>query len=199
MNLPLLKESIEGIDIYLLDQILKSRYQTNEKILDVGCGTGRNLKWFYLNNYKIYGIDLNSEYIEFCKNRYPKRKDYFKQALVNSIPYLDNSFKHIVCNAVLHFAKDLTEYLKMFYEMLRILEPGGSLFIRMASEFGIEHMIKHLGDGNYLLPDNSTRFLLTSELLTELKNNNNIIFLEDVKTTIVENKRSMTTIVLQKK
>ncbi|PHS51749.1 MAG: hypothetical protein COB01_09230 [Lutibacter sp.] len=33
MNIQSLKESIDGIDIYLLDQILKNRYQQNEKIL----------------------------------------------------------------------------------------------------------------------------------------------------------------------
>jgi len=45
MNIKTLKENIEGIDIYILDQILKDRYQVGSKILDAGCGGGRNLKW----------------------------------------------------------------------------------------------------------------------------------------------------------
>jgi len=46
MNITTLKEAINGTDIYLLDQILKDRYETGDKILDAGCGKGRNLKWF---------------------------------------------------------------------------------------------------------------------------------------------------------
>ena len=86
----------------------------------------------------------------------------------------------------------------MVAEFVRVLKPHGSLFIRIASEFGIENQIELINNRIYKLPDGSNRFLLTTELLNEIKNTNTIIFLEDVKTTIVEDKRSMTTLVLKK-
>ena len=86
----------------------------------------------------------------------------------------------------------------MFEELLRILKPQGSLFIRIASNFGIESQVEVIGNGVYKLPDGSTRFLLTQELLEQIENRNDIAFLENTKTTIVHKQRSMTTLVLKK-
>ena len=197
MNLQLLKEHIEGIDIYILDQILKDRYQPGNKILDVGCGSGRNLKWFYNTDFEIHGTDLNSDSINHCKKLYPQQKENFMLATAEKMPYNINSFDHIICNAVLHFAEDLSQYLKMFNELLRILKPQGTLFIRMASNFGLENEIEHIGKGVYNLPDGSKRFLLTQDIIDTMLSNN-VCLLENIKTTLVHNKRAMTTIVLKK-
>jgi len=198
MNVKNLKENIDEIDIYLIDQILKERYQPGEKILDAGCGNGRNLKWFYNNDFKIYGTDINSDRIKSCQELYPNQKKNFSVASVEESKFVSNSFNHVICNAVLHFAKNLSHYLKMFEELLRILKPQGSLFIRIASNFGIENQVELIGDGVYKLPDGSTRFLLTQEIVEQIENRTDITFLENVKTTIVHNQRSMTTLVLKK-
>lgn len=198
MNIQSLKESVDGIDIYILDQILKNRYQPGDEILDAGCGSGRNLKWFYSVDYKIYGIDISLKDIEYCKKVYSEQKNHFIQASVEKIPFEENTFDHVICNAVLHFAEDLSQYSKMFKELLRILKPNGSLFIRMASNFGMENQVELLANGNYILPDGSTRFLLTKEILKDLVNNKSIELMEDTKTTIVKDKRCMTTLVIKK-
>lgn len=198
MNIKNLNENIEGIDIYLIDQIIKERYQPGEKILDAGCGNGRNLKWFYKNDFKIYGTDINSERIKKCQEFYPNQKMNFSKASIEENNFDTNCFDHVVCNAVLHFAKDLSQYLKMFEELFRILKPQGSLFIRIASNFGIENQVKLIGDGVYKLPDGSTRFLLTQEILDQLEKRSDITFLENLKTTLVHKQRSMTTLVLKK-
>ena len=198
MNLQTLKKNIEGIDIYILDQILKERYQPKEKILDVGCGNGRNLKWFYNNGFEIHGIDTNQDQLQFCKELYVAQQANFVQSSIKQMPYTPNSFDHLICNAVLHFAEDLNEFLQMFEELLRVLKPKGSLFIRVASNFGIENQLEFINNGVYKLPDGSTRFLLTPQILADLQANYCISWLEDVKTTIVHNKRSITTLVIKK-
>ena len=198
MNLQTLETTIKDVDIYILDQILKNRYQPGSKILDAGCGSGRNLKWFYTSDYKIYGIDINLRDIEYCKEVYSKQKEHFIQGSITQIPFEANSFDHVLCNAVLHFAEDLSHYLKMFEELFRILKPNGSLFIRIASNFGIETQVEHLSNGVYKLPDGSTRFLLTQKILDELLSKKGISLIENVKTTIVHNQRCMTTLVIKK-
>lgn len=198
MNLELLKDNIAGIDIYILDQILKNRYQPGDKILDAGCGNGRNLKWFYNTGFEIHGTDIDKERLIHCKEIYPEQKEHFIFATVENSPYQANSFNHIICNAVLHFAEDLSQYLKMFEELLRILKPQGTLFIRTASNFGIENQVVHIGNGVYNLPDGSQRFLLTQNILNDLLHRKDISFIETVKTTIVYNKRCMTTLVIEK-
>ncbi len=198
MNLLTLKKNIKGIDIYVLDQILKDLYQPGTKILDAGCGSGRNLKWFYQSDFEIHGTDTDTEQLLRCKELYPAQKANFIHANIEKMPYKANSFDHIVCNAALHFAEDLSHFLKMFEELLRVLKPKGSLFIRIASNFGIENLVILLDHGIYKLPDGTTRFLLTPEILEDLQNNKDVLFIEDIKTTIVHNKRSMTTLVIKK-
>ncbi|QCX39010.1 class I SAM-dependent methyltransferase [Aureibaculum algae] len=198
MNIQLLKENIEGIDIYILDQIVKDNYQPRDTILDAGCGTGRNLTWFYNNNFEIHGVDNQIESIAYCKEKYVRQQEHFKFALVEELPYESNNFDHIICNAVLHFAENLSQFWKMFDELVKVLKPQGSLLIRMASNFGIENQVKLITDGVYALPDGSTRFLLDDKLLRDLQNRIELTFLENVKTTIVHNQRSMTTLLLRK-
>ena len=198
MNLSVLKENIAGIDIYILDQILKDNYESSATILDAGCGNGRNLKWFYNNQFEIHGTDIDPHKIDYCKKVYPLQKDHFIVATAEEMPYETAYFDHIICNAVLHFAENTAQFFKMFQELVRILKPQGTLLIRMASNFGIASKIIPIKDGVYRNPDLSTRFLLTQTILDDLLENKAISLIEGVKTTIVHDKRSMTTIVLKK-
>jgi len=198
MHITTLKEHIKDVDIYILDQILKDRYQSGAKILDAGCGSGRNLRWFYQPDYEIYGTDTNKDQLKFCQELYEKQKNNFKYSDIEETPYESNYFDHVICIAVLHFAKDLNQFLKMFDELLRILKPQGSLLIRTATNIGIENQVQKMSNGVFNLPDGSTRFLLTADILKDLEEDNRFKWIENVKTTIVQNKRAMTTLVLQK-
>jgi len=88
--------------------------------------------------------------------------------------------------------------LQMFSQLNRVLKPGGSLFIRMASDIGIENKIVPLGNGRFSLPDGSDRFLLTKPLIEELLNSFPLTLAEPVKTTNVQDIRCMTTLVMVK-
>ncbi len=198
MPIHTLKEQINNIDIYLLDQILKERYLHGEKILDAGCGGGRNLKWFCKNSYEVFGVDTDHEKIEMIKERYGPSYTNFLVASITQLPLEDNSFHHIICNAVLHFAKNTTQFLDMFLELIRVLKPKGSIFIRMASNIGIENSIKPIGDGVFQLPDETVRFLLTPSILEALLLTHNLEFIEPLKTTNVANLRTMSTLMLTK-
>ncbi|MFK5982423.1 MAG: class I SAM-dependent methyltransferase [Flavobacteriaceae bacterium] len=185
-------------DIYLLDQILKERYLPTETILDAGCGSGRNLHWFYNNDFNIYGIDQNEAQIENLKLKYSKQKDHFSVSSIKSMNFEDEFFNHIICNAVLHFAKNKVHFKMMFSELLRVLKPEGSLFIRVASNIGIEDKIIPISEGVFKLPDGTTRFLLTKALFSEIKKEHQFKMLEIFKTVNVNDLRSMTTLVIQK-
>ncbi|RYD73106.1 MAG: class I SAM-dependent methyltransferase, partial [Sphingobacteriales bacterium] len=53
----IIQDWLNETDIYLIDQILKNRFHPEMKILDAGCGDGRNLNYFLYNNYNVYGVD----------------------------------------------------------------------------------------------------------------------------------------------
>lgn len=198
MKQHILTEILGNADIYLIDQILKGRYQQNDLILDAGCGSGRNLHYFHKSDFTFYANDNNPEHIENLQKRYPKLATNFKVAALENMSFSDEMFDHVLCNAVLHFAKSETHFKEMFSELVRVLKKGGSLFIRMTSDIGIEGKPTLLHDGVYFLPDGSHRFLLTRDLLNEMLSTHQLSLLENVKSTNVSDLRSMTTLVLMK-
>ena len=193
-----LQTTLGNIDIYLLDQILKERYHKTDKILDAGCGSGRNLHWFYNNEYNLYAVDKEIESIDYIRSVYPKWSKKMEVCDLEQLKFKNDYFDHIICSAVLHFAHDLTQFEAMFSELRRVLKPFGTLFIRMTSDIGIEDKITPINDGVYLLGDESYRFLLTREILSNLMKKHSLSFLEPLKSTNVHDLRSMTTLVLQK-
>ena len=193
-----LQTTLGNIDIYLLDQILKERYHKTDKILDAGCGSGRNLHWFYNNEYNLYAVDKEIESIDYIRSVYPKWSKKMEVCDLEQLKFKNDYFDHIICSAVLHFAHDLTQFEAMFSELIRVLKPFGTLFIRMTSDIGIEDKITPINDGVYLLGDESYRFLLTREILSNLMKKHSLSFLEPLKSTNVHDLRSMTTLVLQK-
>jgi 2-polyprenyl-3-methyl-5-hydroxy-6-metoxy-1,4-benzoquinol methylase len=193
-----MKDSLGTTDIYLIDQILKDRYKPAETILDAGCGTGRNLVWFYKNKFTIYGLDKDTQNILYTQNQYPEFANNFINTTIEENTFLPESFNHIICNAVLHFAKNEKHFTEMFDALIRLLKPNGTLFIRVASNLVLKDKMKLLKNGIYQIPDGTRRFLVTKELINTLQNRYNFSFLEPIKTTNVQDLRSMTTFVLKK-
>ncbi|MDQ2720149.1 MAG: class I SAM-dependent methyltransferase [Bacteroidota bacterium] len=187
-------------DIYLVDQIMKERYMEGDKILDAGCGGGRNMHWFVQNNFDMYGIDSSEAAIINLRNEYPSLPSKNLQvAFIEALPFTDNFFDHVISSAVLHFAANAAHFKEMIGEMVRVMIPSGTLFIRMTSDIGIEDKVKLLPNGNHIIPDGSMRFLLTKTLLAECMQQFKISFLEPLKTVNVDDMRCMSTLMLQKK
>lgn len=195
MNFKQTLSALGKVDIYIIDQILKKRYATNEKILDAGCAEGRNLKWFYINGFNIYGIDTDKVRLENAKLNYPKSASNFKVGNIDDLPYDNYEFHHILCSAVLHFAEDKKHFFKMFSELVRVLKPNGTLLIRMGSDIGLEGKILYLNES---ATNRIGTFFLTRGYIKSLLENYAMELIEPVKTTNVEDKRAMTTLVLRK-
>ena len=199
MNSNSLQKLVGDTDIYLLDQILKGRYSSTDKILDAGCGGGRNLQWFLNEDIELYGIDQNAVAIKELKNAYPLLPaERFQSCPVEHLPFNNNFFDHVISSAVLHFAKSVSQFQAMLAEMVRVLKPDGSLFIRMTTDIGIEGRVKLINDGVYLIPDGSSRFLLTRSLLADIRQQYPLSFAEPFKSVNVDDMRCMCTMVFQK-
>jgi len=197
-----LLQTYGNIDIYLFDQLLKGRYDNATKVLDVGCGGGRNLFYFLRNGYEVFGIDPDPTAIEVVKELSAtlapgNPEENFIIATAEELPYPDAEFDLIICNAVLHFANDEQHFENMLRSMFRVLKPGGYFFARLASSIGIETLVEPLGNQRYLLPDGSERFLVDEERLIKYTYELGF-FYEPLKTTNVQNMRAMTTWCVQK-
>jgi tellurite methyltransferase len=201
--MPVNPQEIYGnIDIYLFDQLLKGTYQHCKNVLDIGCGGGRNLHYFLKNDYQVFGVDQSTDAINavlsLAKTIAPNNPtENFTIANAEQLPFADISFDLVICSAVLHFAKDGQHFDDMVKEVFRVLRPKGYFFARLASDIGIETSVKNIGNGRYLLPDGSVRFLVNEAVLLSYTNKFGRLH-EPIKTTNVQNSRCMTTWCVQK-
>ncbi len=191
-----------NIDIYLFDQFLKERFHPDMKVLDAGCGYGRNLIFFMRSGFQVYGIDQSPEAVshvqELAKELSDLPIEHFKVADLLTILFENDSFDIVLSSAVLHFAKDETHFNRMLEELIRVIKPGGLFFARLASNIGIESMVQPLEGRRYHLPDGSDRFLVDETMLLKLQQELGLDQIEPIKTSNVQNKRCMTTWVCQK-
>lgn len=192
------------IDIYLLDQLMKNRIHPSMRVLDAGCGSGRNTQYFVQNNFDIWGVDQQAEAIEIIKDNVgiwnPKYDlSRFQIANLEKIPFPNNHFDFIISSAVLHFAENRTQFLQLMEEKIRVLRPNGILWFRMTTKHTLVQHAQHLHDDVYNLPDGSTRYLLDLSVLNEFMQKHSLQFLDPFKTVNVSDLRTMATVVLQKK
>jgi len=189
-------EALRGIDVYLIDQLLKGRITENSKVLDAGCGSGRNIHYLIDHKMDVTAIDPNPEVIQQLQAIHPQMSDRFHISSIEGFSS-NATFDFIICNAVLHFALDHEHFASMFESLVKLLSPGGILFIRMTSNIGID-LPNEEENGVYDLRDGSTRYLLTRSKVDELISEYSLSLLEPVKTVKVEELRSMTTLILRK-
>jgi tellurite methyltransferase len=187
-----LQELFGPIDIYLFDQLLKGRIAPGTRILDAGCGSGRNLVYLLNEGYEVYGVDQDPRASAFL----PAGR--FRNENIEQMSFPDAFADVVISSAVLHFARDDDHFRAMLDGTWRVLKPGGLLFCRLASSIGIENQITNIAGRRFLLPDGSERYLVDEKLLCDLTKQLGGELLDPLKTTVVQNQRSMTTWVVQK-
>jgi SAM-dependent methyltransferase len=197
-----LREWFGGIDIYLFDLLLKGRITSEMKLLDAGCGGGRNLTYFFKAGFDVSGVDQSQAAIAEIRSlagalapNLPA--DNFRIEAVEKMSFADSAFDVVLSSAVLHFARDEKHWDQMVREMWRVLKPGGILFARLASTVGIDG-IRLIEGRRYHLPDGSERFLVDEEMLLRETESMGGQWLEPFKTVVVQHQRSMSNWILRK-
>ena len=198
-----LQDQFGQIDIYLFDQLLRGRIPAGSRILDAGCGSGRNLVYFLREGYEVSGVDADPLAVADTRRlaaalapSLPATN--FRVEAVEEMSFADSFASVVILSAVLHFARDEEHFRAMVAGAWRVVGNGGLFFCRLASTIGIERQIQPLSGRRYLLPDGSERFLVDEALLMNLTTELGGRLLDPLKTTVVQNQRSMTTWVLRK-
>jgi tellurite methyltransferase len=199
-----LQEWFGGIDIYLFDQLLKGRFVAQMRVLDAGCGTGRNLVYLLKSGYEVFGVDESREAVaqtrQLAAALAPHMPaDNFRVEAVERMSFANTGFDVVLSSAVLHFARDEAHWSSMVKEMWRVLKPGGIFFARLAATIGIEDQMELIEGRRYHLPDGSERFLTDEAMLLRVSAELGGEFIEPIKTTVVQNMRAMTTWCVRKR
>jgi SAM-dependent methyltransferase len=192
-----LRAEFGEIDIYLFDQLLKGRFDHRPRVLDAGCGDGRNLRYLLAQGFECRGVDRDTASVAHIRRLAESLAgdadpDRFQVAEVDRLPWPDASFDAVVCSAVLHFADDAAHFERMVDELWRVLAPRGLFFARLASNIGLETVIGP-GGRRVRLPDGSDRFVVDEAMLSSLTARLGGRLADPLKTTVVQGMRAMTT------
>jgi tellurite methyltransferase len=197
-----LRTQFGDIDIYLFDQLLRGQFDRRRRVLDAGCGYGRNLPYFLRRGFDVRAIDADEVAVRSVRQLVAALNPSIPSGqihcgLVESLPWPDGSTDAVICSAVLHFASDERQFAAMLEEMWRVLPPGGRLFARLASSIGLERYLSST-TGRVRLPDGSERFVVDEQMLLTWTTALGGTLADPIKTTNVQNMRCMTTWVVEK-
>lgn len=119
--------------IHTFEDCLTSVFARAQKILDVGCGTGRDLAVLLGNGKDAYGVDPSREMLAAAHQTLGARGFSSEGRLfVGSLPdlsqFAESEFDGVLCSAVLmHLPEE--ELFDAVYALRRILRPGGTLLV----------------------------------------------------------------------
>ncbi len=194
-----LREQFGDIDIYLCDQLLHGRILPGMRVLDAGCGGGRNLVYLLREGYDIYAADPDAAAVDAVRRLAPHLPaDHLRVEPVEAMTFDDAFADVVISSAVLHFARDHAHFDAMLHGSWRVLRSGGLFFCRLASSIGMADRMRPVGDGRDMLPDGSIRFLVNEPMLVDAARRLGGDFADPLKTTVVQDQRCMTTWVLRK-
>ncbi|WP_083347084.1 class I SAM-dependent methyltransferase [Terriglobus roseus] len=196
-----IQEQFGHIDIYVFDQILRGNIAPGMRVLDAGCGYGRNLVHLLREGCEIFAVDLDRDGVEHVRRLSASLgtglpAENFQVAPIEQIPFPDAFADVVICNSVLHFAKDEEHFRAMLAELWRVVRPGGMLFCRLGSRIGMD--FERVRGGRFLMADGAEWFLADEEMLMELTEEMDSVLVDPLKTTIVQDYRCMTTWVQRK-
>ena len=199
----MLNSAFGNADLILIDQILKNRFQVHTRILDAGCGEGRNMPFFINNSFNIYGIDINSDAVEmariYCKSLNKKYEvEQIQKFAIEDNPFPDNFFNAIICINVLHSVKNRNDFFIWFEQLFRMLNHGGFLLLGIRSQIGIGTHRDPIDRKDLYEPEKENIYLLTDDLLNEILKLDYLKTVENTKTILIDNKISHTYLFLEK-
>jgi SAM-dependent methyltransferase len=197
-----LQDQFGQIDIYVFDQILRGNIEAGMTVLDAGCGYGRNLVWMLREGVEVFALDADAEGVGHVRALAAELApqlpaENFKVGMLEAMPFGDGVADVVICNSVLHFARDEQHFLAMVEELWRVVKPGGMLFCRLGSRIGME--FERVRGHVYRIGDGSEWFLVDEAVLLNMTDQMGGLLVDPLKTTIVQDYRCMTTWVVRKR
>jgi SAM-dependent methyltransferase len=186
-----------NIDIYVFDQLLRGRIVSGMRVMDAGCGGGRNLVYLLRHEYDVCGNDADPQAVAqvraLASHLAPQGRWDFRTEPIEQTSFPDAHADVVLASAVLHFARDHAHFAAMLDALWRVLRPGGLFCARLASTTGVEHQVHATSDGRYVLPDGTERYLVDAPTLLAHTHRLGGILLDPIKTTVVHEQRAMAT------
>ncbi len=172
------------------------------RVLDAGCGYGRNLVYLLRTGCEVFALDADPEAVGHVQQLSAALETglpagNFQVGAIERMPFPDAFADAVICNSVLHFARDEDHFKTMLAELWRTLRPGGLFFCRLGSRIGMD--FERIHGCVYKIGDGAAWFLVDEEMLLEFTEELDALLVDPLKTTVVQDFRCMTTWVLRKR
>lgn len=131
-------ESVRPLLVKICEKRLTfvERYKNSGKMLDVGCGNGYFLRAAERNGWEVFGTEVSSYSIEYCKKKFGIQ---IQHGEIFDTKYAENYFDVITLWHTFEHVKDPITYLQEFNS---ILKPDGLIFILVPNEKFILNYLK---------------------------------------------------------
>src|SRR5215218_10408466 len=103
------------MDIYLFDQLLRGRIAPGMRLLDAGCGRGRNLVYLLRAGFDVWAVDADPEAVAEVRAlaarlapRLPASNIRVERVETMTVP--DASVDVVISSAVLNFAQNHAQF-----------------------------------------------------------------------------------------
>jgi predicted TPR repeat methyltransferase len=134
-------EEVKAYSSYCHDVIFGMSFEFvggDEKLLDIGIGTGLASIQFAQVGLKVYGLDISQEMLAVCRSKSFTEELKRFNMIRGPIPYKDSFFNHVICCGVLHFISNLN---KLFSEVKRVIRREGIFAFTIApQETALDHI-----------------------------------------------------------
>lgn len=155
----------------LIDILKTSGFELrSKKILDLGCGAGRMVRWFkpYTDTCEVWGTDISSEHIYWANNYLKPPFNFATTTTIPHLPFEDRFFDLIYAGSVFTHIDDLTE--SWLLELKRVISVEGRIFITIHDRHTLEllderpywkeSMLNNYLKSNQLFLDNIDKFAI---------------------------------------
>lgn len=132
------RDNISLAEDFLIKKSLLNFIEPDSNVLDCGCGTGLAKAMLSKISCNYTGIDLSSKMLEVAKKKHPSgnfihgditNMEYLNSGCYDNIISLNGSFSHVI------------NYNDAINEFMRLLKPGGNLFLMVYSRYSIKRVL----------------------------------------------------------
>ena len=140
-----------------LSESFKDSFNTGSKLLDIGCGSGRDLALLAKLGHNCFGLDATPEFVALSQSLHPELQGKIVQcALPNFDVPFGGQFDGVLCSAVLmHINED--QLVSAALSIKRCLKKSGRLLYSVPSKRLDVVSENRDGNGRLFIPDHSDR------------------------------------------